>query len=181
MPTYYQTVVTAASGVMTGWRGTDPARYVEVETGVEVDPIIWDIWETTGAGFWNMGGFVESILPDSGGNNLPHLQIRWDSDGVWRQSGVGLSSGRSPSTGAAAGTRPSLQTTMSFRMANDADFIGGLYTPRSFSGLYVTLVATTPLGVTTLYSQATLSIGLSLTGAGPVRLRTGRSWAQVTG
>jgi hypothetical protein len=183
---YYQTVVNDAEGVLTGWRNGDDNRFVEVGTGIEVDPLIWSIWELDhyGAHHWELAVAVGNILPNSGGNNLPELQMRWDSDGVWRDLFVlipGGIAGIYTSAGDTLATRPDDQSTMSFRVANIHDEIGGIFTPRSFDGLTIQLAAlvTSPMGI---YTQARLSLGLTLYTASPLGAtvqRRARAWGKV--
>lgn len=147
---------------MTGWQGGDPARYVTLGEGIEISPLIWDLWEiqslTLGAGYWQLHGTVDSVLPNSGNNNLPRLEVRWDSDGVWRGVG-GFQSGSIILASNTESVRPSIQTTISFRTANVNDFILGLYTPRSFSGMNLTVASVQQDPITELFGGTVLGLG----------------------
>jgi hypothetical protein len=180
-------MVSDASGVMTGWRGTDPNRFVEIGVGLAIDPIIIAVWDDTESGqYWRVHLIVDSILPDSGGNNEPFIQMRWDDLGstAWGDmSGIGVSSGTNrvvdflSQTGGNFNPRPNDTTTVSFRMANINDFIGGIFTPRSFAGVTLIFEAIDlRVSPTWVYTQVVFGMTLGMEAAefaGGTTLTTG--------
>jgi hypothetical protein len=165
-------MVNDASGVMTGWTGSDPNRFVEIGVGLSVEPVLIEVWnDTQSSAYWRMHMLIDSILPNSGGNNLPHIQMRWDDLGstAWGDlSGIGVDSGMNRTVDELSqiggfNPRPNDTTTVSFRMANINDFIGGIYTPRSFAGVTLIFEAIdNRVSPTWIYTQAVFGLTLGL-------------------
>lgn len=158
MAEYWQQVYFDVSACMTGWTGGDPNRFAAEIDNVTVDPRILEIWATNSNDpffYWSYYATAATETPGSGSNNEPEFQVRWE-DGVWREVAgfrlpeiIGNNFYHGPAT--PTDLNGEKTSTVSFRWANLNDDIGGIFTPRCFTGFSFWLYATdglppTPLG-----------------------------------
>lgn len=163
---------------------TSVGQAVPIVTNADVDPTLWDIWETyyvSGVGLnvdhdwqplWNIYEMHAAARP--GGNNLPSMQVRWDSVGTWHTldqyfdivSGQGIEQGPGLPRPGTIAPRPTTPTTISFRGLNDNDPFGN-WTPRTVIGVRIRLVASYfPTSPNWTYAKATFGAAMALnTGA----------------
>jgi hypothetical protein len=160
---------------------TAPGQTVDIVTGAEVDPVLWALWDTypvfPGGTMidhdWQPGWMFYEMYQAAhpSGNNLPHFQVRWDSEGTWHtldsyddfaSNNFGGESGPvSPRPGVLA-PRPNDPSTISFRGINNSDPFG-LFTPRIVTGVWIRLYSQVPDDLGTVFSQATFELPFNVT------------------
>lgn len=140
---------TSYTVTLTGWRNGDPNQFSPT-VSVTIDDVTWaSVQAVLDAGLTGLdailggaqivvSGSLTAMTPFSGGNNDPAVQFSSTHVGF-----TSLTSIHDPrflvSFFPSVIPLLSASQTMSFRLANVNDFLGGIFTPRTLTGVNATL------------------------------------------